>query len=166
MALLIRLLKKTDGSAALSCVRPGGTVTWQRQDGRQGGFFPRHDLTHYAVETTLGYRRAFFGLLANGWDMADFGKPWPRGPLPDQALHAEVLVGMLDAERAAGAQWSAEEVNAQVASYYLAHGLAQPAPLAQPTLDRIHDARRELFARWAAVAPGSALELAFPSEPG
>ena len=32
-----------------------------------------HDLIHYVVETTLGYREAFFGLLAAGWDIQDFG---------------------------------------------------------------------------------------------
>jgi hypothetical protein len=26
-----------------------------------------HDLTHYAVETALGYRRDFFGLITEGW---------------------------------------------------------------------------------------------------
>ena len=53
--LLIRIKKKTDGAAALSCIRPDGTTTWQRQDGRLGAFFPLHDLTHYAVETVLGF---------------------------------------------------------------------------------------------------------------
>lgn len=44
--------------------------------------FPPHDLTHYTVETTFGYRHGFFGLIAGGWDISDFGAPWPRGPLP------------------------------------------------------------------------------------
>ena len=60
--LVIRIKKKTDGSAALSCTRADGSVTWQRQDGKLGLFFPLHDLTHYAVETTLGFSRAFYGL--------------------------------------------------------------------------------------------------------
>ena len=58
--LLIRIKKKTDGSAALSCTRADGTTTWQRQDGQLGAFFPLHDLTHYAVETVLGLPRAFY----------------------------------------------------------------------------------------------------------
>ena len=62
--LLIRIKKKNDGSAALSCVRADGSVTWQRQDGQQGRFFPLHDLTHYAVETVLGQPRGFFGACA------------------------------------------------------------------------------------------------------
>lgn len=28
-----------------------------------------HDLTHYAIENTLGCRHAFFGLIAQVWDM-------------------------------------------------------------------------------------------------
>src|SRR5438309_3304320 len=76
--LLIRIKKKSDGSAALSCLRADGSVTWQRQTGQQGRFFPLHDLTHYAVETVLGYARGFYGLVAEGWDLTDFGNPWPR----------------------------------------------------------------------------------------
>src|SRR6266545_1175255 len=64
--LIIRIKKKTDGSAALSCQRADGSVTWQRQDGLQGGFFPRHDLTHYAVETVLRQVRGFYSLVAGG----------------------------------------------------------------------------------------------------
>ena len=52
--LVIHIKKKTDGSAALSCRRADGSVTWQRQNGQLGRFFPLHDLTHYAVETVLG----------------------------------------------------------------------------------------------------------------
>ena len=57
--LTIRIKKKPDGSAALSCQRADGSVTWQRQTGPQGAFFPLHDLTHYAVETELGLEQAF-----------------------------------------------------------------------------------------------------------
>jgi len=38
--LTVLLKKKADGSAALSCRRDDGSVTWQRQDGAQGRFFP------------------------------------------------------------------------------------------------------------------------------
>ena len=77
--LFIRIKKKSDGSAALSCLRSDGSVTWQRQDGALGRFFPLHDLTHYAVESELGHSRGFYGLVAGGWNLTDFGKPWPRG---------------------------------------------------------------------------------------
>src|SRR6059036_1574368 len=110
--LIIRIKKKTDGSAALSCQRGDGSVTWQRQDGLQGRFFPRHDLTHYAVETVLGHTRGFYGIVAEGWDLGDFATPWTRGPLPLETLASELLVGYLDQERAAGVEWGAEQYNA------------------------------------------------------
>lgn len=77
--LIIRIRKNADGSAILSCLRADGSVTWQRQTGTHGRFFPIHDLTHYAVETVLGHRRGFYGLVAEGWNVTDFGAPWPRG---------------------------------------------------------------------------------------
>jgi len=114
--LIIRIKKKADGSAALSCERADGSVTWQRQDGQQGRFFPLHDLTHYAVESVLGGRRGFYSFVAQGWNLTDFGVPWPRGPLPVDALTLELVVGFLDRERAAGVEWSAADFNESAAT--------------------------------------------------
>ncbi len=98
--IVIRIKKGTDGRTALSCTRPDGTTTWQRQHGGQAAFFPKHDLTHYAVETTLGLRQGFYGLVSAGWDFSDFGSPWPRGKLPPEASVSEATVGFFDLERA------------------------------------------------------------------
>src|SRR5207245_8210042 len=48
------------------------------------------------------HTRGFYGLVAEGWDLTDFGSPWPRGPLPPEALVSEFIVGFLDRERGAG----------------------------------------------------------------
>lgn len=147
--LLIRIKKKTDGSAALSCVRPDGTVTWQRQEGLQGRFFPLHDLTHYAVETVLDLR-GFYSLVAAGWDLSDFGNPWPRGQIPPEAHAVEQIVGFLDTERASGREWSATDLR-----------LADPYAVAEAELRQVRETRRDLFARWAALPAGDTLELDF-----
>ena len=89
--LTIRIKKNADGSAAISCRREDGSVTWQRQQGAQGRFFPLHDLTHYAVETVLNHRRGFYGLVADGWDLSDFGAPWPRGRMPEDMDPSELI---------------------------------------------------------------------------
>src|SRR5436853_7103438 len=115
--LVIRIKKNTDGSAALTCTRADGTVTWQRQQGVQGRFFPRHDLTHYAVETVLGHRRGFYGLVAEGWNLTDFGYPWPRGRMPPDMDPSELIVGFLDGERASGTRWNAEDFNEKARLY-------------------------------------------------
>jgi hypothetical protein len=166
--LTIRIKKNRDGTAALSCTRADGTVTWQRQQGAQALFFPLHDLTHYAVETVLGHRRGFYGLVAEGWDFDDFGTPWPRGPVPADADPSELIVGFLDAERASGAAWTAADLIEQAAHFYAANGLkGAPPVITDDQLERIRAWRRELFARWDAVEAGEALELIFePAAPG
>jgi hypothetical protein len=163
-ALLIRIKKKTDGAAALSCLRPDGSVTWQRQDGRLGRFFPIHDLTHYAVETVLGHRRGFYGLVAQGWDLTDFGAPWPKGRLPADLDPSELIVGFLDLERAGGVRWSAADFNEKAALYYRQHRVPGDCRITEDELLRIRATLGTLVERWHALPPGETLELSF--EPG
>ena len=73
----------------LKCIRADGTTTWQKQSERHAAFFSLHDLTHFAVETTLGLKRAFFGLIAEGWDIEDTTGKGARGPLPAEAIEVE-----------------------------------------------------------------------------
>jgi hypothetical protein len=51
------------------------------------------------VETTLSYAHGFYGLIADGWEIADFAAPWPRGPVPHDALEVELIVGFFESER-------------------------------------------------------------------
>src|SRR5215213_5602313 len=163
--LLIRIKKKTDGSAALSCIRADGSTTWQRQDGQQGRFFPLHDLTHYSVETVLGFHSAFFGLVASGWDISDFEKKEMRTRMPNEALLGELIVGLLDVERATGERSSADDCNWKIQTYHEEHGLPALAfEISDEQVGRIRAVRADLFARWAAVSPGDVLELSFTSE--
>lgn len=163
-SLRIRWTNRADGAVIMHCERADGTVTWQRGDDAASHFFVVHDLTHYAVETTLGFDGAFFGLLASGWNISDFGKPWPRGPLPAEALPAEVIVGMLDSERASGVRMSADELNEQLARYHETHGLPAPRLLLPDELARIRERLSELVDRWWTTPPGGNLELSFPPQ--
>ncbi|HEV7388818.1 MAG TPA: hypothetical protein VGN73_09410 [Gemmatimonadaceae bacterium] len=159
--ITIRIKKNPDGRTSLSCIRADGTTTWQRQEGAQAAFFPRHDLTHYAVETVLGHHQGFYGLVASGWDLSDFGNPWPRGRLPLAANLSEMIVGFLDLERASGHVGQAEDLNETLERFCGEHSLPAPKPLTDDDLNRVRQARGELFARWEAIAPGAALELPF-----
>src|SRR6266513_5317385 len=120
--IVIRIKKNADGGTSLSCTRADGTTTWQRQQGGQAAFFPRHDLTHYAVETVLGHRNGFYGLVAAGWDLSDFGTPWPRGRMPNEAVLSEIMVGFLDLERSTGELARADDVNERLAEFCAEHG--------------------------------------------
>src|SRR3954465_14271853 len=127
--LTVRMKKGTDGRTTLTCTRRDGTTTWQRQEGGQAAFFPRHDLTHLAVESTLGHRRGFYGLVAEGWDLSDFGTPWPRGKLPPEANLTEMIVGFFDQERSSGVLGSSEDLNALIAIFTREPGLPPASAL-------------------------------------
>jgi hypothetical protein len=148
--LRIEILKQPDGTGVLRCTRQDGTITWQKQ-ARHAAHFALHDLTHYSVETTLGYRRGFFGLIAEGWDIEDTTGKGARGALPREAGEVEQIVGLFDAERGSGSLWTPEEFS-QFA----------PRPLRAEEILGIRSARAGLFRKWAEVSPGQKLELTFP----
>ena len=159
--LAIRIKKKTDGSAALSCTRADGSATWQRQDGQLGRFFPLHDLTHYAVETVLGFDRGFYGLLAEGWDISDFGKPEHRAGFlrgrTRRSFRRDVRSRAHDGERG-----DAEDMAAKIASYYESRSLPRPdVDVTQAHVDQIRALRAKLFERWRELPAGEAMELEF-----
>ena len=81
----IEITKRPDGAGVLLCTRADGSIAWQKQPVRHGAYFALHDLTHYAVETSLGYRRGFFGLISEGWNMDDTTGKGSRGPIPPEA---------------------------------------------------------------------------------
>lgn len=150
----VQITKKADGSGVLRCVRDDGSVTWQKQTERHAAYFALHDLTHFAVETTLGYRRGFFGLIAEGWEIEDTTGKGARGPLPPEAGQAEVIVGLFSAEHASGAIWTVDEFNEFGAG-------AGARKLTFAEIVQVKKKRSELFQQWSAVAPGATLELHF-----
>ena len=162
---VIRIKKGADGRSALSCTRADGTTTWQSLKGGQAAFYPRHDLTHYAVETVLGHRKGFYGLVAAGWDLTDFGTPWPRGKLPPDANLSELIVGFFDHERASGELGTVDELNDNIATFCAEYGAPPRDTCTAEELARVRKKRAELFAQWDSVKPGDALELVFEVEP-
>jgi hypothetical protein len=96
--------------------------------------------------------------VAAGWDIQDFGSPWPRGAIPADADPSELIVGFLDAERAAGEEWSCEQLNGQAAP--VAPG-TPPLTVTPAQLAEIRARRRDLVEQWERVAPGETLVLTF-----
>ncbi len=155
--LRIQITKRPDGAGVLRCTRADGSVTWQKEE-RHAAFFALHDLTHFAVETTLGFRQGFFGLVAAGWDIEETSGKGKRGRLPDEAIEVEQLVGMLDRERGAGALWTAEEFNEAMRT---ATAGKAARPVSTDELIRLRARRRELFQQWSEVPAGGSLELTY-----
>jgi hypothetical protein len=159
--LTLRFAIKRDGTPVLSLTRRDGSVAWQRQK----HFFPVHDLGHYAIESVLGLREAFWGMMADGWEFSDFGTPWPRGRMPNlaEALLAEVTAGWLDRVPVADPDRDADAaaLNQQLEEYCAQHGHPPPRVVTAHELARIRAIRDRLARRWHALPAGGAMELRF-----
>ena len=147
--LQIEIVKQPDGAGVLRCTRQDGSVTWQKQR-RHAAHFALHDLTHFAVETAIGYRHGFFGLIAEGWDVDDTTGNGGRGVLPAEAIEVEKVVGLFDSERASGVLWSVDEFNS-----------FSPRALTEVEIQKVRALRSVLFRQWSSIDPGQKLELKF-----
>lgn len=166
--MIIRFKKTTNAQSTgsvLTCIRSDGSPTWQRPTDQHAGFFARHDLTHYAVETELTELQGFYSLIAAGWDIQDFEDPLGRRgqPLPWQANLIEALVGQLDMQSASQVEWSAEQINQSLATYneQRQNQSAVGFRIQADQLARINSKLVELFARWDELASGESLQLTF-----
>jgi hypothetical protein len=123
-----------------------------------------HDLTHYAVETTLGLRHGFCGLLAQGWDIPGFEVKGAAKQLPDEAVVAECIIGQLSSAVFASHEPVAEEFSWLVRSAVdgVRPGAVVPAISAE-TLRQIWWTLQVLLARWRALPPDETLELEYPA---
>src|SRR5262245_3841928 len=159
--LRIRFTKRADGVVILQCVRRDGSITWQRHD-KQGVFFSFHDLSHFAVETVLGFRRGFYGLLAEGRDITDTSGKGARGRLPAESIVVEHVVGLFDRERSGGAPpLRATEFNALLEEVVAAAPLEFRCSLTDEELTAVRQRIGMLHDEWAALPPGSSLDLTF-----
>ncbi len=157
--MTIRFTKGGDKPDTLTCRRGDGSCTWTALNLAAG-----HDLGHYAIETTLGFRDAFFGLIAQGWAIQDFGRPDPetgRKPaVPPEAMQAEVLAGLLDLERRSDHPPTFPAFEEMLTSACAGLGLPAPA-LGAAELMAIRARHTALLRRWADLTEGTALELDF-----
>lgn len=157
--MTIRFTRGQNKPDTLTCRRDDGSCTWAALNQPAA-----HDLGHYALETTLGFRQGFFGLLAQGWDIQGFGRPDPqtgRKPiLPPEALQSEVLVGLLDMERRSGHPPAHGAFVEMLTIACAGLGLIVPT-LDAAHLDAIRARRAALVRQWAETAEGMSLELDF-----
>ncbi len=157
--MTIRFTKGQNKPDTLTCRRGDGSCTWTLLNLAAG-----HDLGHYAIETTLGFRSAFFGLLAQGWAIQDFGRPDPqsrRKPVvPLEAMQAEVLAGLLDMERRSCRPPEYGVFVEMLASACAGLGQTSPA-LDAARLEAIRARHAALLRQWSDLAEGMSLELDF-----
>ncbi|MHC5065916.1 MAG: hypothetical protein ACYTG5_18295, partial [Planctomycetota bacterium] len=99
----VRWSKGRDKPDSLTCTRDDGTVAMAQL---RPGFGPEHDFAHYAVESVLGRKQSFFGLVAGGLSIQDFEQAGAKQALelPDEAQQTEAFVYQLQMELRQGAR--------------------------------------------------------------
>jgi hypothetical protein len=178
LRILFAKAKDPSSQDVLTCVRRDGSRTWSRLHAA----FPVHDMTHYAVETEMQARDGFFGLLAQGWDITDFGIPEKRARMPLEAIWVEHVVGVVWREFVTRETTSYEEFCASIQATLAAlrsnlnrHSQRQgPRPdyseaemgiiergIPEESRARIMAKIGELAASWSHTPRGEVLELAF-----
>lgn len=157
--MVVRLSKiRKNRAVTLTCLRHDGSCTWQPSS----DYFARHDLIHYAVETTLGYTQAFFGLVAGGKDLDQFGtKNGVRDVYNVEERWAESLVGLLQWPDLAGnTPLTDTELFAMLTKTCEDNGYPVP-PLTPEQLAGIRERLRQLHQQWDFLPEGDTLELTF-----
>lgn len=156
-SLRIRLTKGRDGPSTLVCTRPDGSSTWMRVH----DFFPLHDLTHYAVESTLGLERAFYGLILSGWNITDFSAPGGGSRTPPEAVHAEHYVAILQREFFSRDLKTVDEFNEEMRAFSDGVGSEPARKVTEEELAEMRAKVFELSNQWRALAPGQSMEVEF-----
>ena len=160
MQLIAERLGRTDKLDRLRCIRRDGSETATAMP-RQG-ILP-HDLLHYVVESGLGWRHGFLGMVAAGadiaWSMQQIHDPGNQ-LVADQAIHAEAMVESLQAQLWSGGFDDAMFVEG-VRSACHARGRGMPA-LGAATGSRLFEQALLLNARWQELPFHATLLLEMP----
>ena len=122
-------------------------------------FFPEHDLTHFAVESEMQCRNAFFGLIAQGWNIDDFAAHGAAERLPFEALWVENIVMLIER----GGLESAKELNDHLGLF--SNAQAKQAFRFNPAQwESVCAKRMALLEQWRELVDGGTLELYFGAE--
>jgi hypothetical protein len=148
-----------DGASVLTCKRNDGSVTWKRTD----PFFIYHDLCHYAVETVLPLKNAFYGMVGSGTDISEFDLPKEQRAviITDEAVFAEHLVNLFVTDHVQG---RIEDMQKMIISICGKNGGAVFLPLlTTEKTEEVRNKYNELVRQWKSVPEKKSLQLFYES---
>jgi hypothetical protein len=149
--------KKNDTKHTITYIREGIKDYWIEAD----SFLVLHDICHYAIESTLNYKNAFWGLIANGINPSVFEKKETRDTidLSNEAWYAEHLANLLLIEFMQG---EFDDIN-QILNEIIA--ISNPGlPIINYSLKTINEIRntiKQLFESWKQLSVGESLIFTF-----
>jgi hypothetical protein len=161
--LTFELKKRADAKAQLILIREDGSHTIGTI-GPAEGYGPVHDLTHFAIESTLGLDEGFLGLCASGWEISDFEVRGTPARLPREAIFAEVAAGELSRQLVMRQVTSLEDFlwAVDLTLERQPKGLARP-PVTEEQFAAIHALIANEWRRWRELAPNETLQLTYAS---
>jgi len=153
----IKFTKNTAGEHSISYQRDDGSVTWMRAS----PYFVQHDLSHYAIETTLGYRTAFLGMINGGMQIRDFEDREKRLSMrvTDEGWYAESMANLFLMELTQGRVDNFNQVLA--ASFRQMNLDVSPPQLSVEEADKIRKRLQELIMQWQQLPEKGHLLLSF-----
>ena len=161
--LTFQLKKRADAKSQLVLIREDGTHT-MGTIGPSDGYGPVHDLTHYAIESTLGLSEGFLGLCASGWEIKDFEVKGTAARLPREAVFAEVAAGELSRQLLTRQVTSlADFLWAVDLSLKQQPGTFDRPPISEEQFTAIHALIAAEWQRWRELPANGTLELTFTS---
>ena len=160
--MTIVLKKMISKPSVLTITRSDGTTTWSKL--HRG--LETHDLAHYAVESTLQFDNAFYGLINSGFTVADFELPKEQRPkevqpehLHENALITEHIVNLLEVEfRNSGFNTNFLEDLYEILKK---NTLSFPKLLNSESLNQIRTTYHNLVNQWLNLEEGQELRIDF-----
>ncbi|WP_347922337.1 hypothetical protein [Pontimicrobium sp. SW4] len=160
--MTITLKKSTTKSSILTIVRSDGSSTWSKL--HRG--LETHDLAHYAVESTLKFNKAFYGIINDGYTVADFELPKEQRPfavrvenLHPDAIITEHIVNMLEVELL-NSGFNDHFIEA-LKNILKVNNLEFPNNLNENTLKQIRTTYHKLYNQWLALTDDQELKINF-----
>ena len=154
----------------------------ERADGsRASTSFPHkgpipHDFVHYAVESELGFRRGFWGLVESGHhpqEVQEIAKAAghasaKRAQVPSDdfvdAIQAERIVEAFEADHWSGGTGDPAGI-IHMANVGCEQSFVRPAPMDELAVERIRSRIADFMGRWSALAPGESIALEWQGSP-
>jgi hypothetical protein len=155
--VIIQIKKRANSKHIISYVRDGLETYWIEAD----NFLVLHDLCHFVIETTLGYKSAFWGLVNSGINPSDFEDKEKRDRLnlSNEAWYAEHLANLFLIEYAQG---TFENINEVFKQCMLEHNPnVAIIQFSDAEIEAIRTSLHQLIDAWNHVKDGSYLTLDF-----
>jgi len=148
--------KKNEGKRhVVTYHRDNGTKTCMPAD----DFFIAHDLSHFAIEKTMGYKTAFYGMINGGIELFDFLDKQKREAMhfTDEAINAESMANLFLIDSNQGRIEGFHQLQNDV----LRTGFprAQSVMLTEEEIDTIRNYFSELLSQWYLLRPNEFLQL-------